>query len=345
MLALREYFDRAQTAARLSELPTVQKYSIGYAAGTDPFETTVALLEEFPDVLENLPHVSVTAGSGRNRRMTIGRPTIATVQLPPRVETAIEPYALTDGWVLRYQTMPNGVDWVASSVVFQADRFPTSAPIGSALAVDVARVINEQALYAEAVVVGGRVRLMAGGPLGGGGTARAQPNAIQVLSTSTAGLLTALGWVGGEADSTDNPARPPMHRYHQATEIQVALDVITTDTNTRRELVDLCYSWATFWLERQHFALWGRGVFDEAYPDENYQVSVHQEVSWSNETAVARPGGDAKDKVHVQRVSVPITLWQYLDRSVTVASGPSAGMGWMVDADDISEDPDLPEAS
>jgi len=84
------------TEERREEAPTVRKYAIGFGPGTDPYETFAQVTEEFPDVLERLPHIAVTAISGTNQRMTIGRPILATVQEPPRIETSVEPYALAD---------------------------------------------------------------------------------------------------------------------------------------------------------------------------------------------------------------------------------------------------------
>lgn len=341
VLELRNYLNRSQSVGRLAEMPTLQKYAVGYESGTDPYETTVQILQEFPDVLENLPHVSVTAGNARNKRLSIGRPVLGVVQLAPRVDTvSTEPFALAAGEVLRYRTMPDGVNWTASSVTFAADRFPTAAPVTAALAADVARVINEQSLYAYATALpSGAVRIATGGVYGQG-----RPNAIEVLATTDANVLSEFGLAGGEADDTENTARPPMLRYHQATELSVNIDVICADSNTRRELSDLLYSWSTFWLERQHFELYGRGVFDpEAYPDEHYQISMHQEITLGAETAVPRPG-DQKDKVHTQRVTVPCTLIHYIDRSVTVVGGPSDGDNWTLDSADISiaTDEDLP---
>lgn len=338
VLELRQFFDRNQTAQRLDELPTVEKYALGYGPSEDPYETTVSLFQEFPDVLEHLPHVIVTAGGVTNKRMTVGRPIMAQVQLPPRIETGNDgPYALVDGDILQYRTKPNGIDWTTSSVVFKASRFPTANPITAALPLDVARVFNEQGLYAEALAITGTgVRFQVGGPFG-----NQTPNAFEVLSGTSANVLSELGLTVGQSDDSENPARPPMNRYHMAGEVQVAIDVITTDVNTRRELADLVYSWATFWLERQHFELLGRSGFDESIADEHYQIIVHQEVTMSGEQVVMRPG-DQSDKVHIQRVNIPVTSLLYIDRAVLVPSGPAAGDAFIVDSADGELDEDLP---
>lgn len=342
VLELRKFFDRDQTAARASELPTIEKYAVGFGPGTDPYETTVQIIQEFPDILEQMPHISVNATSGRNKRLTLGRPLIGQVQYPPRVEgTGTETFALADGDILQYRTKPNGIDWVTSQVLFTPARFPTSAPVTAATAVDVARVINEQALYAHAEVIdiGGSdgIRLSTGGPLG-----KCMPNAIEILSGSSANVLTELGLTVGQSDDSDNTARPPMNRYHHAAELTVNVDIITTDPNVRRELTDLVFSWGTFWLERKHFELLGRSIFDETIADEHYQIIMHQEVTFGAEQAVPR-SNDMKDKIHIQRVTLPVTTILYIDRPVVVpAPYANAGDNWQTDADDVTRDDDLP---
>lgn len=334
VLALRRFFDRDQTAARLSELVTVEKYAVGYGPGTDPYETTVQIFQEFPDVLEQLPHVSVNATSGRHKPLSFGRPFTGQVQFPPRVEgTAVEPFGLVDGDTIVVRTQPDGVTWTTSTLVFPASRFPTSDPVTTASALDVVRVINEQALHlhAQEIDIGGSsgIRISTGGPFG-----KHMPNAIEVLSGTA---LTALGLTVGQSDNSTNTARPPMNRYHHAAELTVNIDIITPDVNTRRELTDLVYSWATFWLEQQRFELLGRSIFDEAVPDEHYHVIIHPEVSFGAEQSVQRPN-DMSDKVHLQRVTIPVMTIMYLDRPVVAPSGAN----WTTNSTDIAEDDDLP---
>lgn len=336
VLSLRRFFDRVQASpGRLTEAPTIEKYAI-HPSGEDPFETTVAIVQDHPDVLEALPHVAVVAASGRNARQTFGRPLIAQVQPPPRIDaTLAEPYALAGGDTLELTVKgPDAVTDVVDAIVFEVGRFPVATGIAAATAADVARVINEQALYVRAKVidVGGTpaVRVQTGGPLDG-------KLEITVSAGTSANVLTVLGVAAGASDNYLATARPPANRYHQSTVVNVSVDVLAEDPNVRRELADLVYSWATFWLEDQHFTLLGRNVFDESITapggevieDEHYQVVLHQECNFGAEAAVPRPN-DAKDKVHVQRLQVPVTCNQYLDRDVTVLTGPSAGEPWFI---------------
>lgn len=295
VLELRQFFDQPRLnvldAARGREIPTVQKYAVGYGPNTDPYETTQQILSDLADVAEHLPHVAVTAVTGTNNRQTIGQPFIGHVQIPPRVVTATAaPWALgapayevrqvvvnaavvgqrlaigIDGTdfeyvvqtgdstadaarglalalagavplfrtartgdtlvitcqtintafvldvagaltaslvtaagsseldVLEFSTRPRGVAEIVERVSFWPERFPTASPPSAATAVDVARVINEQAKWAQAVVVpvgvGSGVRLFTGGPLGGETT----PNEIEIRTGTTDNVLALFGF-------------------------------------------------------------------------------------------------------------------------------------------------------
>lgn len=313
VLNMRTFFDQQQVPGRLQELPTVEKYETGFESPDEPFLTTVEIIQEYPDILETLPHVSVTAQGGSNRRMTVGVPYIATVQYPPRVEGSADgPYDLSPGGlqlVLRTQPQRSGV-WVEETIVFRSSRF---ADVSAAPVQDVVRVINERALYVQAFVTPeNTVGIQCGGKVGGD----RRPNAIEILAGTSPGVLSALGLSIGQSDNSFNAARPPSHRYHMASQVQVAVDIITVDVNTRRELTDLIYSWALFWAGRDFFELQGRSWQEEGLdPEEWYHISLHQEVSVSGHREVPRPN-DAKDKVHIQRVTIPCTTWQYIDRQV-----------------------------
>lgn len=168
-MELRKFLANAQqTPERRIELPTVEKYAT-FGDGNDPFATAVSILRKYPDKLEELPHVAVMATTGAERRLNIGPPFVTTVQDPSFVlATSAEPYALNDGDTLVLRTLPDGRKQALDTIVFTTSRFPTAHPIGAALAVDVARVINEQAGRCHATVVedGGLeyVRIEAGGP-------------------------------------------------------------------------------------------------------------------------------------------------------------------------------------
>lgn len=522
---IRSFLNQAGfTTERREELPTVEKYAVGFGAGLDPYQTFVKIVEMFPDVRERLPHIAVTTAAGGNRRMTAGRPFIGHTQAPPRVVTSLAgPYALssavpqittigflapppatytvvlasvafdvtvaagtvadaareiaaalrasaanelfrfsstagptatviiehrqpgtpftvttsanlspattqpagaTSTDMLVFQTKPGGrVDPVVSTILFPRSRFATTESMGALPAEAVARVFNEQALYAYArpvtVGAGTGLQIETGGKLGG-----RTPNEIEILSSSTPSLVAALGlansgvagagasiagvapvmtvtvagtpftaamvgryfvlggatssvnngrfritavpasnqvvvdnasgvaealpptatWFIGFRDDSKNAARPVMNRYHASAQLNITIDVLAESPNERTELFDLIFGDFIFFLEQKLFTIYGRGVFDEAFPDEHYQISIHQEVSDGGETDFPR-GEDQKDRVHANRMVLPVTTTWYIDRPVLVPSGPSAGQSWTLDADDVEQDDSLPSPS
>jgi hypothetical protein len=121
--------------------------------------------------------------------LSIGTPYLGTVQSPPQIQTTqVEPFVLQDGDTLVVRTRPARAD-VISHLVFKANRFPDDHPISAALAVDVARVINEQALYVKATAQDdGSIIIACGGLEGSTG-----PNEVEVLADTSEGVIAALG--------------------------------------------------------------------------------------------------------------------------------------------------------
>lgn len=341
VLELRNFFGQVQPTGRIAELPTIEKYQVSEGSEFDPFLTGVEIVQEYPDILEHLPHIAVTAAGGQNQRMTVGVPFIATVQYPPEVTgSATGPFDLSTApsaqeFTLRYRTQPfrNG-EWVTSETILRQSRF---ADWTTATAADVVRVINEQALYACArLSPEGFIVIEAGGLRG-----RTRPNTIEILGSSTPGILTLLGFSAGQQDNSFNTARPPRHRYHMASSLNINIDVLASDVNVRRELADLVYSWATFWLARQFFEFQGRSTHDRTVtPEEWYQIIFHQETSVAGHQDNQRLQ-DGKDKVHMQRVTVPVTTIQYIDRAVRQTDGSN----WIANTDTCRNDTTLPPRS
>ena len=102
VLELRRFFNEDELGpaadsggALRDEVPNVDKYALGFGPGTDPYETTTRIVQENPDILENLPHVAVMNVAGKNLEWQAGQPVMSVVQKPPRVlGTVTEPFAL-----------------------------------------------------------------------------------------------------------------------------------------------------------------------------------------------------------------------------------------------------------
>lgn len=85
-------FLQQQNAApgrKTQELPTFRKYALGYGPGTNPFETFSNIVQEYPDVLERLPHVAVLSATGTNHAMNVGRPQLGPTWVPPRINGTV----------------------------------------------------------------------------------------------------------------------------------------------------------------------------------------------------------------------------------------------------------------
>lgn len=395
---LRNFFDSSlQGSEFLSELPTIEKYAT-FGSGLDQFSTAVNIVRKFPDSLENLPHVAVMAATGQERKLTIGPPYIATVQDPPRViSTLPEPYALVDGDALALR-VHKGRQTTDETVTFTSNRFPSSDPITAALAEDVVRVINEQAISirAEVVDVGGsnHVQILGSGPevqlqgrsLTGleviqGGTS----NALAILGFGREGDVTDIGgaspsitltapagawtaadigtyvtvteaangffndgtflitdfstaggvdtltltnkygrveagspakWFIGLRDDNTNPLRPPKHRYGQALDLSVEINVLAESTNVRGEMVDLINSFFGFFLEQKFFTFFGRSTFSgQTVTNEHYQIVINPPLRSSAESEIPRPT-DGVDKVYLNAFGLSVTTSMYIDREL-----------------------------
>jgi hypothetical protein len=289
------------------------------------------------------------------------------------------------------------------SITFTEDRFPTTSPITSALAADVARVINEQALHVHASVFLNStgqnfVQIEAGGPLSreNGRT----PTEIEVMASSvhadfalgfarsgqTTGILggpsfyptsqiTAVGgswsmadvgryvtlsntdipffndgrylivgftsvagvdtltisnrygriessgnarWYIGLRDDHTNSARPPRHRYGLGFDLDCQIDVLTSDDNTRNEVVDLVLAFFSFFLEAKYFTFMGRSGFQgQTTTGEFYQIVINPPLRITAESEFPRPG-DATGKVYLNGFGLNVTCTMYLDRDLLV---------------------------
>lgn len=156
---------------------------------------------------------------------------------------------------------------------------------------------------------GGR-RLIVDVPVDGGST-------LVFAGPGEAESFEDAAWFIGLRDDWTNPSRPVHNRRHMSWKMTVQIGVLTESANTRTELADLLLDRFSFRLEEKHFELLGRGIFDEAYPEELWQISVHKEVQHGGEQDVPRPSGDQKDKVYIATLTLPVTLFWYIDRVVT----------------------------
>lgn len=134
-------------------------------------------------------------------------------------------------------------------------------------------------------------------------------------------LLDGATWFVAARDASTNTARPVMNRFHESERMTVTLSVLADSPNTRDELCDSVVNYFTHQLELQYYTLLGRGVIQPStYPDEMWLISVAQDVAVAGASTVNRPG-DAKHLIHEARITVPATLFMYVDRAATTPDG------------------------
>lgn len=386
------------------------------ALGTEPLE----------DIAEGLRRALVD-DSALDQLLTVSRAgsvlTIETreVGADPAITvnanlTALETQAPQTGAPgrLRYRTTHRG-EAREHVVLFRPERFQSGEDPTAATAQALARIINEQALYAEARVVdvagSDGLRLQTGGELGQG-----TPNAVEVLySEDSLATVQALGladtglgaagdgvaakgptapntwvltlvgagftaehvgryltlpgldttrrlitaapdadtleftdetgadltlnmdgarWFVGYRDDWLNAARPVMNRYALRMNLNAIVEVFAESPNERREIADILNTLFCFNLEERHFTLWGRGVFDEQFGGEHWQISIGQDVRDGGPSDFNRPG-DEKGRVYGRRITVPCTITMMVDYPVTQSTGPDPSDSWTVsDPDD-----------
>lgn len=331
---LKRFFNRNEiTQSRFKEIPNIRKFDISFRKGESSHETAVKIIRKLPDISENLPLVAVLATTGRNLPMGIGGQYVQAVAARTYVaSTNQEKFALEGGQTLIYRTITPHKEVRVSTVIFRAHRF---ADISQATAQEVVDEINFQALYARASVgQGGTIILAYGGPLDGGISGDIEMG-DEDGNTGTAAV--ALGFTPGQ--KSEFKSTTPFNRYHQATSLDIAMEIVAEDENIRTELMDLVWAFFTFYMDERDYMFLGRSIFDPSIPNETYQVIIKPDPSMAGENEVPRPGGDERDKLYVNRMNVSVTTLWYTDRAVVSDSGAP----FYLDADGVEYDGTIPQ--
>jgi len=330
VVELRKFFDRAHiSASRLAELPTIRKFDVSTNPNESSLETAVKLIQKFPDLDENLPLVAVLGSTGRNLPMGISGQFMSVVADRTMVTGAnTEPFALADGDTIVFKTTEKDKTEHNTTIIFRASRF---ANIAAATVDEIIQEIKFQALYVKGVNTNNALSIAFGGPL----THRVTGD-IEITGGST-NALTELGFtIGQNAEYVNSTA---YNRYHQATYIDIAIEVAAEDYNIRTELTDLVWSFFTFYMDSRDYTFLGRGSFDTTISNEIYQVIIKPDPSMAGEQEVPRPN-DEKDKIFVNRINIPVTTIQYVDRAVLI---PGTQTPLYLDADNLEYDDTIPE--
>jgi hypothetical protein len=320
LLELRHFFNTAYTQARVGELPRIDKYAVAGDVSTDPLETAVNLIRSYPDIAEDLPLIAVLATTGRNSKLCISGHHVALVVPDAKVVSSIDgPFVLTYTNTPLTITLTSQPDGTVAGQQTSTFTLPNSMFLNIAAATldEVISAINIQALYVQAFkdVTGPVVRLgiKAGGPSG-----VSFPNKI-TLTGGTA--LAALGFTVGQADQNYGAGKHALYRHYMAADLGVEIEVVAESENVRTELTDLLYDFVSYTLADRMYTFYGRSTFDNAIADETYQIIIRDnEISFGGEQEVPRTG-DPRDKIYINRLSIPVTAIMYSDRIATDKSG------------------------
>lgn len=335
LLELKKYFNRNLISnSRLSEIPNIRKFDVSYRAGESSHETAVKIIRKLPDIAENLPLIAILAATGRNLPMGIGGQFVKSVAARTFVQSGnTETFALENSQTLKFKTITADKSERYTTIIFRGSRFDD---ITQATAQEVVDEINFQSLFARASVnSNGGINLAYGGPADSGGVTGDIEIGDEDGDAGTA--AAALGFTVGQ--KSEYTSTIPYNRYHQATSLDIAMEVVAEDENVRTELVDLVWAFFTFYMDERDYMFLGRSIFDESIPNETYQVIIKPDPSMAGENEVPRPGGDERDKLYVNRINVSVTTLWYSDRAVV----GSTGTPFYLDADGVEFDDTIPQ--
>lgn len=334
VLELRQYLETKYAKLRAGELPRIDKYSVAGTVATDPLETAVSLIRNYPDLTEDLPIVAITSTTGRNLKLDISNKHTSMIVHPAAVIGANSgPFVLADGQDLTFTTTPEGNgSTITSRMVFKSYMF---ADITQATVAEVVAAIEMQALYATGYVSGGtKLGVKAGGKHG-----MVYPNKITITGGTAA---TALGFTVGQNSQNYGSGKYYYERKHTAADLTVNIEIIAESDNIRTEISDLVYDFIVYVMEDRKFQFYGRSVFDPTVENETYQIILKDnEMSFSGESDMARPG-DPKDKLYINRLSVPVTSILYSDRRVVGKNNVPLTLPQQISASAVT---DVPEPS
>ncbi|MCK5607468.1 hypothetical protein KAR91_36630 [Candidatus Pacearchaeota archaeon] len=333
VLELEKFFDRNQiSSSRLKEIPTIRKFDVSFNSKERSHETALKIIQKLPNINENLPLVAILGATGRNLPMGIGGQFVDRVsERTALISANAEPFVLEDDQTLIFRTTDKQKIMRTTTIIFRASRFNN---IAQATAQEIINEINFQALFAKGFVADSNVSLAYGGPATQGITGDIEiGNENGEVGTAAAALGFTLG---DKAEYTNSVAS---NRYLQSTYLDIAIEVVSEDSNVRTELNDLVWTFFTFYMSDRNYIFLGRSIFDTSISNETYQVIIKPDPSMAGESEVPRPGGDEMDKLYVNRINIPVTTIQYLDRSVVNGSGSPL----YLDADDVEEDLGIPQ--
>lgn len=321
MKELKNFFtyEVSDGATKLTEIPNIEKYYITVDGTSPSLETTVNLIQSYGDTPDKFPQVALTSASVREKPIGIGSNFVDHVQYAPSIEGDVAgPFVLVDEETITLETWPKGYpgddnEYVQESTITLNSLFISD--FGAVTIAELVKTINAQALYYRAYETDdGYLGLKCGGVC-----APTTPNYIEITDGDAA-FLAAVGLSIGDSDTYTNTDNPPRNKYGTAAEMVINIDCVSDDMTTRQELQDLVYTFFTYYMEKRRFQFLGGSYFSKNHtPEEWFHIIFKKEFNWSAEFVKQRQETEGYDKIYAIRGSVPIIIYDYIDKRLTTA--------------------------
>jgi hypothetical protein len=345
---LRQFFN-TKSIYNSNVIPIIDKYAAdipGADRDLDPLATVVRVVRQFADLTQKLPALIVSIGSIKNKKIAMSGKFIASSPAEPCLVSGTGAFVQNNTGAT-FAGAPPATSYMDNALPFPAvkDQYPTGAAniylqdgdfveistvingkqhtskivftqrmLGASPQTPqmIAQIINLQALYCRAQVqfINGipTIVLFAGGPGGSGPVmairrTNATPNFDAQINFPSA---VAYG------PSNDHPAR---NTYAISIDAEVGIFLLSEGENTRSEMTDMIMDFFTFIMDDRQFTFYGRSFFGNQQ-NEAYQIIIRDnDISTAGEQETARQD-DPTRKLYVNRVNVPVTAFEYIDKYV-----------------------------
>lgn len=316
----------------LSEVPNITKYQVGVPAENQQEGiASVTVIRQLPDLDQKLPLIAITTATGKTRSLGVGNQFVGTVQEPPRLQTSTGPWNVPQNGQLLFQTragytvitltplyianfaraMPSEV---AAAINSQTNRLVAVVQPDSSILIQLKNPDDQFITVVQVVLQDFTGTSAPADPSGYLTIDQAQMSGIPV-NGANADATAAFGLRVGMTDDITNPLRPPKKRYNTSKEMILNLDIGCEDDNQRTELTDLLFYFIEMRLNERDFTLLGDPALGQ-----NWQIVLKKDAQITGEAEIPRPENDSFSKIYVNRISIPVTIIDYIDRPAVVVN-------------------------
>lgn len=278
---ITNYFETSGVRSRYAEIPNIEKYEIT-DAGIDSYSTALNVVAQFPDIFEKLPLVAITTTGGRRKPMNVGFPTAFSKSHDFGVISASdEPYNLTLDDTLRYTL--NGS---AQEISFPYNSLPSFTGV----------TISNLFEYFDQVASTLRVRN--------------NNNKLELRDAFGRDIVITGGTAATKLGFSINQTNDPSEFYEyilQAEDMDVLIDVLSSDRNQRVELMDLIRTLVGVYVFEENIGQWLNSIGEVIFGDS---------ISERGENEIPLDNAPFS-KVYTDSITIPVTTILYLARNKT----------------------------